>query len=280
MKIKITPLKALKPVNNSHRGVIRVCKKNLWSGRPLSSLTERIVRTGGRNNTGRVTSRHIGGGHRKIYRKMDFFRKKDGIPAVVERIEYDPNRTGFIALIKYEDGEYNYITATTNMKVGDVVESGVNAPISEGNCLPIANIPVGTIIHNLELFPGSGAKLIRSAGAGIYLTGKELGYAILKMRSKETRKISLDCRATIGTVSNEDHLHENWGKAGRSRHNGIRPRNRGVARNPVDHHNGGRTHGGKIFTNQNGRISKGMVTRKKKNSDSMIIMNKRRARRS
>lgn len=278
MRMFKNPLKTYKPINNSSRGVILVDKTELWKGRPYCKLTKRLNKTGGRNNNGRITSRCIGGGHRKIYRFIDFKRQKDNSPAVIERIEYDPNRTSFIALIKYEDGEYSYIIATNEMNVGDIVQSGENAPIANGNCLPMANIPIGTMIHNIELVPGEGGKITRSAGCGVMLTGKEGGYAILKLNSKETRKISLKCRATIGQVSNEHHSKEVLGKAGRTRQRGLRPINRGVARNPVDHHNGGRTHGGKVLSSQNGRICKGMVTRTRKKFGHLIIVNKRQSK--
>jgi large subunit ribosomal protein L2 len=269
-------LNKMKPINASSRGVILVNKRHLYKGGPKSSLTKRIASTGGRNNQGVITCRHMGGGHKRIYRIIDFYRKIDGIPAIVERIEYDPNRTGFIALIKYETGQYSYILAPEKLKVGDIVESGDATEVSTGNCMLLENIPLGTIIHNVELFPGSGAKLCRSAGAFAVLVGKEGGYAILKL-PREVRKVSLKCRASIGMVSNIDNFNEVIGKAGRNRNRGIRPTTRGVAMNPVDHPNGGRTHGGKVFRNPSGRICKGLVTRKKgKKSDNLIVSKKRR----
>lgn len=274
----INKLKKYKPINPSSRGVVLVDKSSLWKGRSWKSLTTRLCKTGGRNNTGRLTSRCIGGGHRKMYRKIDFKRQKDNMLATIERIEYDPNRTAFIALIKYSDNEYNYILATNDMQIGDIVQSGENAPIKSGNCLPMSNIPLGTMIHNIELVPREGGKIIRTAGRGVILTGKEGGYAILKLPSGETRKISLNCRATIGQISNEDHGKQVLGKAGRTRHLGYRPVNRGIARNPVDHHNGGRTHGGKTFKNANGRISKGMITKTRKKFLHLIITNKRKSK--
>ncbi len=267
-------LKYLKPINNSSRNTVLISRTNLWKNGPFKGLIERICRTGGRNNRGIITSRHRGGGCRKIYRIIDFHRCKDNQKAVVERIEYDPNRTAFIALIRYEDNTYNYIIAPDKLKPGMTIYSGIKGQIEVGNCFELANIPIGTMIHNIELIPGEGAKMVRSAGGFAYLSGKESGFAILKMPSKELRKIPLSCRATIGIISNIDYMHVNIGKAGRNRHKGIRPLTRGIATNPVDHHNGGRTNGGKIFKNWTGRIVKGARTKRRFNN--MIISRRKK----
>lgn len=264
-------LKVLKPINSSSRNVVLVDKSDLWKGKFMKRLSSPLKKTGGRNNRGVITCRHQGGGERKIYRQIDFKRMQDNIPAVVERIEYDPNRTGFIALIKYETGEYSYILAPAELKVGDTVISGVKTDILPGNCCVLENIPIGTQIHNVELMPGSGGKMARGAGAYAQLAGKENGWAILKMPSTEIRKVSLSCRASIGIVSNQDKFNEYLGKAGRNRWLGIRPEVRGVAMNPVSHHNGGRTSGGKSLASRNGKMKRGLKTRKPKSSDFKII---------
>lgn len=239
-------------------------RKDLYKGRPVKFLTKRIHKNGGRNNLGRLTCRSQGGGIKHRYRIIDFKRQKDNMPAKVLRLEYDPNRTAFIALIEYEDGHQSYIIAPKDLKVGDSVMSGEDIEVQTGNCLPLEKIPQGSFIHNIELHAGKGGILGRSAGSKIMLSGKETGYAILKMNSGEMRKISLKSRATVGIVSNVEHVHSVIGKAGRSRLLNKRPKNRGIARNPVDHPNGGRSNGGKIFANITGRVIKGKKTRNKK----------------
>lgn len=268
-------LKRLKPINSSSRGVVLINKKHLWKGGSYNPLTVRIKNHSGRNNLGRITCQGKGGGAKKLYRIIDFKRKKDDIPAIVERIEYDPNRTTFIALIQYEDGEKRYILAPHQMKVGDTVISGSKVEINNGNTLQLKDIPIGSLIHNIELKPGIGGQLARSAGSFASLSGKEQGYAILKLPSGELRKISLECRATIGILSNLDLVNEVLGKAGRSRQRGRRPMNRGIKRNPVDHHNGGRNVG-KVLTNFNGNVVKGKKTRSLKKKSSKFILSKRK----
>jgi len=269
-------LKKLKPTTPSSRGVVLVCKKNLWKGGSYGPLTVRIKNHSGRNNLGRITSQGRGGGAKKLYRIVDFRRNKDGMPATVDRIEYDPNRTTFIALVTYADGVKSYILAPHGMKVGDSVVSGSDSDILPGNCLKLSDIPMGTLIHNIELTPGKGGKMARSAGAFASLSGKEQGFAILKLPSGEFRKVSLECRATVGILSNLDLFNEVLGKAGRNRWRGRRPMNRGIKRNPVDHHNGGRNVG-KVLCNFNGNVIKGKKTRsKKKYSSKFIISRKKR----
>lgn len=245
------------------RGVVLVNKRKLWKGNREKILCHSIQKSGGRNNRGVITCRHRGGGARKIYRKIDFLRDKTG-PATVERIEYDPNRSAFIALLNYEkDSIKSYIIAPENIKIGSKIEVSEGSTVL-GSCSRLAYIPIGTKIHNVELYVGKGAQLARSAGSFVTLEGKEAGVAILKVPSGRTLQVSLDCKASIGVVSNSNHMNENLGKAGRNRHRGWRPEVRGVAMNPVDHHNGGRTSGGKIFTNPTGRIRKGQKTARKK----------------
>ena len=242
-------LKKYNPTTPSQRGLVRVDKSDLWKGGPLKQLTEGISKTGGRNNRGRITSRHIGGGHKKLYRLIDFKRNKFDSVATIERIEYDPNRTAYIALIKYEDGELSYILAPAKLNPGDKVVSGNDdVDIKIGNCLPLKNIPVGTIVHNVEMKPGKGGQIARSAGASVSLVGKDSGYAQLKLASGELRIVLLSCMATIGTLSNADKKNTIVGKAGRNRWLGKRPHVRGVAMNPVDHPHGGgegKTSGGR-----------------------------------
>jgi large subunit ribosomal protein L2 len=244
------------------RGVVLVNKKKLWRGPREKILCHAIKKTGGRNHRGKITCRHMGGGARRIYRQVDFFRKKTGI-ATVERIEYDPNRTAFIALIVYEDNTKSYIIATENMKIGSKIDLSQGSTVLS-SCSELSYIPLGTKIHNIELESGRGAQLVRAAGTFATLEGKEGGVAILRVPSGNTLKVSLKCKASIGIVSNSNHMNEVLGKAGRNRQRGWRPEVRGVAMNPVDHHNGGRTHGGKIFTNPTGRIRKGQKTVRKK----------------
>ena len=241
-------LKTYKPYTKSTRTTILVDRKGLWKGRPFKSLTRGKISSGGRNNLGRITSRAKGAGHKKIYREIDFYRNKLNISAKVERIEYDPNRTSYIALIKYEDGVRNYILCPKNLKVGDNVISGNKKELKVGNCLPLSDIPPGTSVHNVELVEGNGGKLARSAGSSVNLSGFDGDYAIIKLSSGETRKVRSLCKATIGSVSNPDQKNIKIGKAGRNRWKGKRPLVRGVAKNPVDHPHGGgegKTSGGR-----------------------------------
>jgi large subunit ribosomal protein L2 len=267
-------LKQYKPTTPSRRGVVLVDRSALWKGKPEKSLTEGLRGTGGRNNTGRITARRRGGGHKRRYRIIDFKRTKFDIPATVERLEYDPNRTAFIALIRYEDGERAYILAPQRLGVGDVVVSGRTADIKPGNALPMQSIPVGTIIHNVEMKPGKGGQVARSAGTYAQLIGKDQGYAQLRLSSGELRAVRAECVATVGAVSNPDQQNIKLGKAGRSRWLAKRPSVRGVAMNPVDHPHGGgegRTSGGRHPVTPWGKPTKGMRTRQNKKTDSLII---------
>lgn len=232
-------IKAYKPVNNSRRGMTVTDYSGLSKVAPEKSLLEPIKKTAGRNSYGRITVRHIGGGNRKKYRVIDFKRSKRGMNATVNTLEYDPNRSAFIALVQYEDGEKRYIIAPDGLKVGDTVRAGSDADIKPGNALPLADIPVGTVIHNIELYPGKGGQLVRSAGNMAQLMAKENGYALLRLPSGELRNVSVNCYASIGTVSNLDHENVNRGKAGKTRHLGIRPTVRGSVMNPNDHPHGG-----------------------------------------
>ena len=264
-------LKVFKPTSAGTRGLILVDRSNLWKGQPLKELTEGLAKTGGRNNHGHITTRHIGGRHKRRYRLVDFKRLKDDIPATVERIEYDPNRTSFIALIKYSDGEHSYILAPQRLNVGDEVVSGMKADIKPGNCLELKRIPVGTIVHNIELKPKKGGQFARSAGSYAQIVGRDMGYIMLRLSSGELRRFHGDCRATVGAVSNPDQKNINLGKAGRSRWLGIRPTVRGIAMNPVDHPHGGRTNGGRHPVTPWGIKTKGKKTRGKKHSDKYIV---------
>ena len=272
------PIQKCKPTSPGRRFVEKVVHDHLHKGAPYAPLVEAKKRTGGRNNNGHITTRHVGGGHKQNYRIVDFKRNKDGIPATVERIEYDPNRTAHIALLKYADGERRYIIAAKKQAVGDTVMSGENSPIRPGNCLPLKNIPLGTVIHNIELKIGKGAQLARSAGASVQLLGRDGIYAILRLRSGETRRVHVNCRAVIGEVSNTENNLKSLGKAGASRWRGVRPSVRGVAMNPVDHpHGGGEGRNkGRHPTSPWGQKSKGLKTRHNKRTDSMII--RRRAK--
>lgn len=272
------PIVRAKPTSPGRRFVEKVVHPHLYKGRPYAALLESKSKSGGRNNNGRITTRHIGGGHKQHYRIIDFKRTKDNIPATVERIEYDPNRTAHIALLKYADGERRYIIAAKKQAVGDTVMSGETSPIRPGNCLPLKNIPLGTVIHNIELKIGKGAQMARSAGASVQLLGRDGIYAILRMRSGETRRVHINCRAVIGEVSNTENNLKSLGKAGASRWRGIRPSVRGVAMNPVDHpHGGGEGRNkGRHPTSPWGQKSKGLKTRSNKRTDSMII--RRRAK--
>jgi large subunit ribosomal protein L2 len=267
-------LKQFNPVTPSLRGTILVSRDGLWKGKPVKGLTEGKHSSGGRNNHGHTTTRFRGGGHKKSYRLVDFKRRKFDVPATVQRLEYDPNRTAFIALIKYEDGELAYILAPQRLKEGDVVVSGARVDIKPGNAMPLAAIPVGTIIHNIELKQGAGGKLARSAGTYAQLVGKDTGYAQIKLGSGELRVVRAECMATVGAVSNPDKMNEHIGKAGRKRWLGRRPHNRGVVMNPVDHPHGGgegRTSGGRHPVTPWGKPTKGYKTRTNKRTDSLII---------
>jgi len=267
-------LKTFKPVTPGLRQVVLIDRRELYKGGPIKNLTEGLKSTGGRNNHGHITTRHHGGGHRRRYRMVDFKRKKFDVSATVERIEYDPNRTSFIALIKYSDGELSYIIAPQRLAVGDTVVSGERADIKPGNTLPMRNIPVGTVIHNVELKPGSGGKIARSAGTFVQLVGKDQGYALLRLSSGETRRVPGDCLATIGAVSNPDQQNVKIGKAGRNRWMGWRPSVRGTAMNPIDHPHGGgegRTKGGRHPVTPWGKPTKGAKTRHNKKTDRLII---------
>ncbi|TAE33212.1 MAG: 50S ribosomal protein L2 [Alphaproteobacteria bacterium] len=268
-------LKTYKSITSSQRQLITVSRDQLWSGAPEKSLVEGLRKTGGRNNNGRITARRVGGGHKRKYRMVDFCRTKVDIVATVERLEYDPNRTAFIALIRYDDGELSYILAPQRLAVGDKVISSEKADIKPGNAMRLANIPVGTIVHNVELLPGKGGQLGRSAGAYIQIVGRDSGYVQVKLRSGEIRMINDRCMASIGAVSNPDNQNTNDGKAGRSRWKGIRPVVRGVAMNPIDHPHGGgegRTSGGRHPVTPWGKCTKGKRTRSaKKPSGSFIV---------
>jgi large subunit ribosomal protein L2 len=263
-----------KPTSAGRRHVVRVVEQDLHKGAPHKPLLESQSKSGGRNNNGRITTRHVGGGHKQHYRIIDFKRNKDGMPAKVERLEYDPNRTSHIALILFPDGERRYILAPKGLKAGDVVQNGPAAPIKAGNCLPIRNIPVGSVIHAIELKPGKGAQLARSAGAAVQLVAREGAYATIRLRSGEMRKVLSDCRATIGEVSNSEHSLRKLGKAGAKRWRGVRPTVRGVAMNPVDHPHGGgegRTSGGRHPVSPWGTPTKGYKTRSNKRTDKLIV---------
>ena len=263
-----------KPTSAGRRGVVRVSTPGLYKGRPERSLVEKRAENAGRNNTGRVTVRHRGGGHKHHYRIVDFKRRKDGIPARVDRIEYDPNRSAHIALLVYLDGEKRYIIAPKGLEAGQTLRSGVDAPIQVGNCLPLRNIPVGAVVHCVELKPGKGAQIGRSAGASIQYVAREGAYATLRLRSGEMRRVAIDCRAVIGEVGNTEHSLQQLGKAGAKRWRGIRPTVRGVAMNPVDHPHGGgegRTSGGRHPVSPWGQPTKGYKTRTNKRTDGMIV---------
>ena len=263
-----------KPTSPGRRHVVRVVSDDLHKGEPYKPLLEKQSRNGGRNNNGRITTRHIGGGHKQHYRIIDFKRIKDGIPAKVERVEYDPNRTAHIALLLFADGERRYIIAPRGVKAGDVLQSGSAAPIKTGNCLPLRNIPVGSVIHAIELKPGKGAQIARSAGASVQLVAREGQYATVRLRSGEMRKVHVDCRATVGEVGNGEHSLRKLGKAGATRWRGVRPTVRGVAMNPVDHPHGGgegRTSGGRHPVSPWGTPTKGYKTRNNKRTDGQIV---------
>jgi large subunit ribosomal protein L2 len=268
------PLVKVKPTSNGRRSLVKVVNPSLHKGAPVASLVESQKRGSGRNNNGHITMRHKGGGHKQHYRIVDFKRNKDGIPAKVERLEYDPNRSANIALLLYADGERRYIIAPRGVAVGTPLMSGAEASIKPGNALPLRNIPVGTTIHCIEMQPGKGAQMARSAGAGVQLLAREGLYAQLRLRSGEIRKIHVDCRATIGEVGNEEHSLRSIGKAGAQRWRGIRPTVRAIAMNPVDHPMGGRTNGGGGWhhpVSPWGTPAKGYKTRRNKRTDTMIV---------
>ena len=264
----------VKPTSPGRRGVVKVVNSELHKGEPYSKLLEKQSRSAGRNNAGRITTRHMGGGHKQHYRKIDFRRKKDGITAKVERLEYDPNRSANLALLCYVDGERSYIVAPKGVIEGTLLMSGVDAPIKNGNTLPLRNIPVGSTIHCVELSQGKGAQLARSAGTSIQLLAREGDYAQLRLRSGEIRKVHIDCRATIGEVGNAEHNLRSIGKAGAQRWRGIRPTVRGVVMNPVDHPHGGgegKTAAGRHPVSPWGTPAKGYRTRSNKRTDGMIV---------
>jgi large subunit ribosomal protein L2 len=262
-----------KPTSPGRRHVVKIVNQELYKGKPFAALLDSKSKSGGRNNNGRITTRHIGGGHKQHYRIVDFKRDKDGIPAKVERLEYDPNRTANIALVLYADGERRYILAPKGLKAGDAIASGADAAIKVGNTLPMRNIPVGSTVHAVEMKPGKGAQLARSAGTFIQILAREGNYVTLRLRSGEVRKVLAECRATIGEVGNSEHMLRQLGKAGANRWRGIRPTVRGMAMNPVDH-----PHGGGEGRNQGmqpvspwGQKAKGFKTRKNKRTDKYIV---------
>jgi large subunit ribosomal protein L2 len=274
-------LKSFRPTTPGQRGLVLIDRSALWKGKPERSLTEGLHGSGGRNNTGRITARRRGGGHKRRYRVVDFKRRKFDVPATVERLEYDPNRTAFIALVRYEDGELSYILAPQRLGVGDSVVAGTAVDIKPGNALPMQNIPVGTIIHNVEMKKGRGGQIARSAGTYAQLIGKDQGYAQLRLSSGELRIVRAECLATIGAVSNPDQQNIKIGKAGRTRWLGKRPSVRGVAMNPVDHPHGGgegKTSGGRHPVTPWGKPTKGARTRNNKRTDPLIMRRRHRAK--
>jgi len=267
-------LKSYNPTSAARRGLVLVDKSQLFKGKPVKALTEGLHKSGGRNNQGHATARGIGGGHKRRYRIVDFKRRKWDMAAVVERIEYDPNRTAFIALVKYEDGELNYILAPQRLAVGDTVVAGKKTDVKPGNAMEIGQMPVGTIVHNVEMKPGKGGQIARAAGTYVQVVGRDRGMVIVRLNSGEQRYIRSDCMATVGAVSNPDNANQNLAKAGRSRWLGKRPLTRGVAKNPVDHPHGGgegRTSGGRHPVTPWGKPTKGARTRHNKATDKMII---------
>ncbi len=274
-------LKKYKPSSPGQRGLVLVDKSALWSGKPVKKLTEGLSKSGGRNNHGRITSRRRGGGHKRTYRIIDFKRTKFDMPATVERLEYDPNRTAFIALLRYEDGEQAYIIAPQRLAAGDTVISSEKADVKPGNAMPMKNMPVGTIIHNVELKPGKGGQIARSAGTYVQLVGRDHGFAIVRLSSGEQRLIRGECMATVGAVSNPDQSNITLAKAGRNRWLGKRPSVRGVAMNPVDHPHGGgegRTSGGRHPVTPWGKPTKGKRTRSNKSTDKYIVRSRHQRR--
>ena len=272
-------LKTFKAYTKSNRNTVIIDKTGLWKGKPLKLLTSNKNKSYGRNNHGRITSRHIGGGHKQRYRFIDFFRKKDDIKATVERIEYDPNRTCYIMLVKYENDEKAYFLAPQKISIGDEIISGKKKEIKIGNCMPLSDIPVGTDIHNVEINPGGGGKIARSAGTSVQITGSDGNYSLIKMISGEIRKIDSKSRATIGVLTNPNQKNIKIGKAGRSRWLGKRPQVRGVAMNPVDHPHGGgegKSAGGRHPVSPWGQSAKGLKTRKNKRTDKYILTRRKR----
>ena len=267
-------LKKFKPTTPSQRQLVLVDRSHLWKGKPVKPLTEGLNKSGGRNNTGRVSIWHRGGGHKRTYRMVDFKRTKRGVAATVERLEYDPNRTAFIALIKYDDGELSYILAPQRLASGDKVIADEKVDVKPGNAMPLANVPIGTIVHNVEMKQGKGGQIARAAGAYVQLVGRDSGYAILRLNSGETRMVPAACMATVGAVSNPDNANVSLSKAGRSRWKGRKPVVRGVAMNPIDHPHGGgegRTSGGRHPVTPWGKSTKGKRTRSNKASDKYIL---------
>ena len=272
-------LRKLKPTSAGQRFVVRVVRDGLHKGEPYEPLLEPFSKRGGRNNQGRITTRHQGGGHKRYYRVIDFKRDKDGVAGQIERLEYDPNRTAYLALVLYTDGERRYILAPKRAQVGDPIMSGVDAPIKPGSALPLKNIPIGSLVHCLEMKPGKGAQLARSAGASVQVVAREGEYVTVRMRSGEMRKVHVNCRATIGEVGNDEHNLRKIGKAGAQRWRGIRPTVRGVAQNPVDHpHGGGEGKSGQGNPHPVspwGQKTKGYKTRRNKRTRSMIVRDRR-----
>ena len=263
-----------KPTSPGRRHVVKVVNAELHKGKPYAPLLDTKSKSGGRNNTGRITVRHVGGGHKQHYRLIDFKRTKDGIPAKVERLEYDPNRSANIALVLYADGERQYILAPKGVSAGDTIQSGVDAPIKAGNAMPLRNTPLGSVVHAIELKPGKGAQIARAAGTYAQLVAKDGAYVTLRLRSGEMRKIEADCRATLGEIGNAEHMLRSLGKAGASRWRGVRPTVRGVAMNPVDHPHGGgegKTSGGRHPVSPWGVPTKGYKTRSNKRTDKFIV---------
>ena len=274
-------LKSYKPTTPGQRGLVLIDRSELWKGRPVKALTEGLTGNGGRNNTGRITARRRGGGAKRLYRIVDFKRTKFDISATVERIEYDPNRTAFIALVRYEDGEQAYILAPQRLGVGDKVVAGVKVDIKPGNAMPFSGMPIGTIVHNIELKAGKGGQLARAAGTYAQFVGRDGGYAQLRLSSGELRLVRQECMATVGAVSNPDNSNQNLGKAGRVRHMGKRPSVRGVAMNPIDHPHGGgegRTSGGRTPVAPWGKDTKGRKTRNRNKASQKLIIRSRHAK--
>lgn len=274
-------LKKFNPVTPSRRGLVLVDRTGLWKGKPVKALTEGLNKSGGRNNNGRITARRRGGGHKRLYRMIDFKRRKFDVPAKVLRLEYDPNRTAFIALLEYEDGDLSYILAPQRLAEGDAVISGQRADIKPGNAMPLSSIPVGTIVHNVEMKAGKGGQIARSAGTYVQIVGRDAGHALLRLGSGEVRMVRAECMATIGAVSNPDQGNIKLGKAGRNRWLGKRPSVRGVAMNPVDHPHGGgegRTSGGRHPVTPWGKPTKGAKTRRNKRTDRLIVRRRHKKR--
>ena len=276
------PVVKTKPTSPGRRFVVKVVDPSLHKGSPYKPLVEKQSNTGGRNTAGRITTRHRGGGHKQHYRKIDFKRDKDGIKATVSRLEYDPNRTARIALLKYADGEYRYIIAPRGLSAGDVLMTGSTAPIRPGNAMPLRSVPVGSVVHCVELKPGKGAQIARSAGSSCQFVAREGSHALLRLRSGEMRQVLVECRATLGEVGNSEHSLRSLGKAGAKRWRGVRPTVRGVAMNPVDHPHGGgegKSSGGRHPVSPKGTPTKGFKTRKNKRTDRLIVRRRGGSRR-